>query len=93
MLLIIAGILVGLFLIASVCPIWCIKWKIVDLDKAILGTSKDYFHVPKGWLVCDKGLPLWTLLYGKVDGLKTAQSYTYIYSIGNNIKYKIGLFG
>ena len=67
------------------CPICGIK------IKKYLGTHQ---NLPTSWMVSDdNNLMLWMLLFGKVDGLKSIQNYSHVYSLGSNVKYKIGIFG
>jgi len=93
MLLIVIATIIVLFLIASFLPIWCIKWKYADPSKATVDLSGNCENIPDHWMCSDdRDLPLWTLLFGTLETAKTMQSYSYIYNIGNNIKWKIGLF-
>jgi hypothetical protein len=95
MFLIIVAALVVLFLIASVCPIWTIKWKYVNKSKATVDPSGniDTCNIPKGWMCAENnGDILWSLLFGRFNTGKSMQSHTWVYSRGSNIKYKIGIF-
>jgi len=90
--LLILAVVLGLFLIASCLPIWCIKWKYEDPSKASL-PSVNYDNVPTKWMRGEeKNMMLWTIMFGRIKTVKTIQSYTKVYSCGGNIKTKIGLF-
>ena len=92
MLLIILAVVVGLFLIASFCPIWNIKWKYIDPSRATVDPSGNIDNVPKGWMLGEaNGMMLWHVLFGTTTAGKSLQSYTLIYSRGENIRYKIAI--
>jgi len=92
---IILGSIVAVLLVLSMLPIWGIKWKYINIASATAASltkeELEMSSIPQGWMYNDKNLPLWTLWFGEIESGKSIQTYGYIYSIGNNIKYRIGM--
>ena len=118
---IVIGSVVGFLILLACLPIWGIKWKYANLERATVidlvpeykvnpkddDKQKEYnrkmrrsllkerlkiSNIPLDWLCADdRNLTLWTIFFGKVSTGKGIQSYTSIYNIGSNVRYRIGI--